>query len=1428
VKKIILSFGYKLFFVILIILASFVVYQANAQNITINELMSSNSSIIADEDGDYEDWIEIYNFGTTTVGLDDFGLSDKAGQPFKWVFPDIVIQPGEYLIVWTSGKNRTNPDAPLHTNFSIKAEGEQLTLTNPSGSAISIIQPVTLQSDVSYGRSPDGTGAYYFFDEPTPGTANTTQTYNEILEPPAFSHHGGFYTDGFTLGLSHPDTAVVIVYTLDGSYPDIDNLEGTIYTYKNQYPENPGDPFGELLAGSYRSFLNDETITIADRSSYPDSLTQISSTWHQSPYYLPENPVFKGTVVRARALKPGALSSRVQTNTYFITDEAQNRYSLPVISISIPEQKLFDYEDGIYVAGIDYDNWRTANPTVSNTWYTKCNFDRSGEEWEIPSHIEFYDPYFTLPRISQEIGIRIHGSEARRRPMKSLRLYARGKYGKSELEHKFFTNLDDNSFKRLLLRNSGQDFLSTMLRDATVQTLVKGLLFDIQEYEPVIVFINGEYWGIHNIRERYDKHYFERVYGVDPENIDFLSVNEIKEGDTVHYRQTINYIEANGLIEDVHYQYIKTRIDVDNFTDYQITNIFANNIDWPGANLEYWRLRTQNYIPGAPIGHDGRWRWMLYDMDFSFGLSSGSQNASYNMLDHATLVGGTSYPNPDWSTFLLRKFLENEEFKTRFINRFADLMNTYFLPARVVEFINENSNRIAPEIQEHLLRWNTYPDISTWWWFLDEMRDFAILRPDFQRQHIREYFDIENDIDITLDINNSNAGYVRINTINITDKTPGVDSIPYPWTGIYFKDIPIEIEAVALPGYAFSHWEGLPTNTPAVAILIPEGNISVKAHFIKAVEPQLLYFWVFDTTLPNDYPLEVVNPRYQLPGNGIISYHSSLQGYPFYSGHPNWRKASMERRNAPTDINYSPEGNNGVQYPASNMRGLQIKQPFTGNAGENIITFHLPSVGYKNLIFRFAAKDENAADYLLSEYSVNSGEPEWFPLNPPYDTLILSTLYQLFEINLSAINSINDNHDFKIRFRFGGSNMSANQGNRVTFNNFSLDGIPIQAPNLPPVVANPVEFQSLIENGESLLIDFNQVFEDPDNDSLIFMASADNEQFINLFLEDNKLNIIPLQCGEAIITLSAFDGFNTVVSNTFRILIYPEAFKYSRGNYTFTSWSPDEPEYSYPPHMMFLQSDSQDPDLDSPLLFPYFISHDDYHPDDHENIGFPYRNTAGTRINGLGDDGISFINAGCNRDLGGVLFAVDTRDITTATISWLARTLAQDQKIYALRLQYRTNIEEPFSDFMLNGQPVEYLASYNGHTTQYEDIAFPEELLDKEYVQLLWRYYFISGESGSAPKIRLDDISFSFISLVKEDEPEIISVYLSGNSLIVKMPDGTSGILNIFDLTGRLILSTDLNSSSNIINTDFKSGVYFIWIISGEHSCVKKIMLGLQ
>lgn len=1399
-----------------------------AQSIAINEIMSSNAITIADEDGDYEDWIELYNYGTVAISLKYFGLSDNFNDPFRWVFPDVVIQPGQFIMVWASGKNRTTPDAPLHTNYSIKSEGEPLLLTNPFGLTVDLIQPVVLQSDISYGRSPDGTGTLFFFNEPTPGSANTTQAYSEILTPPVFSHQGGFYTGSFTLTLTHPDPAVTIYYTLDGSAPDPENLEGTVYYYKNQYPENPGDPFGELLAGSYHSNLYSEPLVIHDRSTEPDSLTHISTTWHLNPYYFPVSPVFKGTVVRTIAIKPGAISSPVQTNTYFITPEGQDRYSLPVISLSIPKHLFFDYDNGIYVAGVDYDNWRLANPQTPNDWSTVCNFDRRGDAWELRSHIEFFDPASNNAKLSQEIGVRLHGSEARRRPMKSLRLYAKGQYGKTELNHRFFNSLSDESFKRILLRNSGQDFLSTMMRDATLHTMVKGLNVATQAYTPSVVFLNGEYWGIHNIRERYDKYFLQRTYGVDPENIDYLSANEINEGDTLHYYETITYINDNGLDEDVHYQYIKTRIDVENFTDYQITNIFADNIDWPGANLEYWRLRTEEYVPGAPYGHDGRWRWMLYDMDFSFGLAGGSSAAMHDMLAHATLPGGTSYPNPDWSTFLLRKFLDNNDFKTRFINRFADLMNTYFKPERVIAVINQHRDRIAPEMPEHILRWNTYAHISTWWYFLQEMRDFATLRPEYQRQHIREHFGIESDISVELNVSNPAHGHIRINTIEITDGTPGISDTVYPWAGIYFKGIPIELEAVPAPGYEFCNWEGLPQGSPALVQIVPDTNLNVKACFVKTSEPQLIFFWLFDTSVPNDTPLQQVDATWELSGDASIQFHSALAGYPFYSGHPNWRKASMERRNAPTEINYRPEANNGISYAASNMRGLQIKQPFTGDGGENMMIFHVPSSGFQDLVFRFAAKDEGAAEYMLAEYSVTQDEPVWTPLPAPDDTLSLSTAFQLYEINFQQLVLANNNPDFKIRIRFGGSNMSADLGNRVTFNNFSLDGRIIESINDPPVVVNPPGLHQLIESGSGLTVDLNEIFSDPDGDELSFSVEADTNLMATFALDGSLLAIQPVQRGGAVFTLTATDGLNPPVSTVLRVLVYPQAHVLKNGNFYFTAWDENEPEYSYPPHMLFLQTDVSDPGLEEPLLFPYYIPHNDYHADDQGTIGFPYNNTGRTRINGLGEDGISFINTGRSRDLGGALLALDTRGITSARLNWLAGTLLQNSRVYAIRLQYRTDHTQAFTDFTINGQPLEYITGNDGEIEAFESIQLPAEMLGQANLHLLWKYYFVSGDSGPRAKLRLDDIFFSDILLSNNELlKENISVYYSQGSVVIQMPFETEGTINIFDATGRTILSDQLSGSlSHSISARLPKGLLIVQVVTRNQVFVKKIIAG--
>jgi len=198
-----------------------------SQSVTINEILSSNTSVNQDEDGSYEDWVEIYNYGATPVNLNGFGLSDDVVLPHKWTFPAVTINPGQYLLIWCSDKNRTNPLNPLHTNFKIGATGETLYLTNQSTLNLATFPAIALPANVSYGKSPNGTGSYFYFNVPTPGQSNSTTTYTGILPDPEFTHNGGFYPAGINVGISNTTLGTTIIYTLDGSDRDPNNLGGT-------------------------------------------------------------------------------------------------------------------------------------------------------------------------------------------------------------------------------------------------------------------------------------------------------------------------------------------------------------------------------------------------------------------------------------------------------------------------------------------------------------------------------------------------------------------------------------------------------------------------------------------------------------------------------------------------------------------------------------------------------------------------------------------------------------------------------------------------------------------------------------------------------------------------------------------------------------------------------------------------------------------------------------------------------------------------------------------------------------------------------------------------------------------------------------------------------------------------------------------------
>lgn len=1399
----------------------------SAQPVSINEFMSSNSYILADEDGDYEDWIELYYNGEKSINLAGYGLSDSFDDPFKWVLPNFIIHPGEFLLVWASGKNRTTPGYPLHTNFNIKAEGEALFFTQPDGTLISESPSIALQSNISYGRKPDGSGDWYYFSEPTPGLSNSTQAYNYILDPPEFSHQGGFYTEAFYLTISHPDPEVTIIYTLDGSAPDPNNLTSKTFQYKNQYPENPGNPFGDFLTGAIFSYELNDSIAIIDRTNKPDSMTCISTTFHNAPYYFPVNPVFKGTTVRAAAIKEGALSSEVITNTYFVSDKGRDRYSLPVISISIDKDAMFDFENGIYTAGIDYDNWRIENPDATHNWLTQANFHRRGEEWEKRVHFEYFEKNIPFSQLSQDIGLRIHGNEARRRPMKSLRIYARSEYGESYFNHKFFCDMGDDQFKRLILRNSGQDYYSTLLRDAFIQVLVKDLHFNTQAYTPVIAFINGEYWGIHNLRELYDKYYFERVYGVDPENLDYITNHhEINEGDLDNYTETISFIEENGLESEENFQIIQTRIDVNNFRDYQIANIYVDNHDWPGNNVDYWRLRTDKFNPNAPAGQDGRWRWLMYDMDFGFGLFGLEEAIEHNTLEMATAPDGPEYPNPPWSTFLLRSFLENESFKISFITRFADLLNTTFKPEHVIMVMDQLQQVLRPEIPEHITRWKNLYHLNHWNSNLDVLTEFATQRPEYQREHLLAYFGLDGECTITLNTSNRWHGQIRINTIGINEDTPGARDNPYPWSGIYFKGVPVELEALPAEGYAFSHWTGDIRGTDPLVTFIPEGDFDATAHFVRVDVPRLVYFWLFDASLPNDTPLESINPMYQIHEGAMLNFHSALAGYPFTPGHPNYRKASMERRNEPTPINYRPKGNNNIAYENADVRGLQIKQPFTGDGGENDIIFDLPADGIRNLCFRFAAKNEDAAENLVIEYNVSENPPVWTTAGITNPNPVLENDYLLYEIGFEAIEEVNDNPNFKVRIRFEGANMSADEGNRVTFNNFSLDGILITPDNLPPELVGTISHQFGIEDGEEFSFFLDDVLMDPDNDTIYFSAHSDPPEMAEVMINDNILSVVPVKRGGVSIIITATDSITDPTIYSFNMTVFPKAFSLHNNRFIFEAFSPDEPENTFPEHILFLQSDLNDPGISDPLLYPYFVPHDDYHQEDMPHVGFPYKNAYLTRINGLGEDGISFLNTGQNRDLGGLLIALDTRDVAFADISWVASTLLKNERVYAIRLQYRTNITAAFSNVVINNHPVEYISGNIGDQIEFKEVPLPENLLGQEYVQMLWKYYFVEGETGERAQLRLDDIIIKDITYVPEIEQDEISVYSSGSNIYINLPDKTEGLLSIFDISGRTVRRQKLTGSTHfVVNMTPRKGVLIVRIISNDQVVVKKLMI---
>ena len=898
--------------------------QLKAQQIFINELMSSNGSTISDEDGDKSDWIELFNAEDIQVDLTGFGLTDDSTSLNKWIFPALVLAPKDHLIVFASDKNRTgyirhwetvidwgddwkyrfgNSEPPV--TWKNLGYDDQTWLTGSSGfgygdnddSTIVLnslnsvyVRKVFNVEDVSkiinvvlHVDFDDAFVAYINGIEVAReniGTVNIPPTYDEsasnFTEP--LIVYGGlpntYIIQNFQSLLQNGDNVLALQVHNYGTGSSDLTLIPFLSLAMNEVPQNPRgvNPLlnlpNKFLHANFKLSSDGEKIllsntqnNIVDQINYgllgidisygrqPDgtanwflfsdatpsdsNLTSgysgllseptASSTggFYLSPISITltpgsvndtirytldgSDPDYTSTiyslpilinstkVLRARSFNSGLMPSRTMTNSYFINFST----ALTVVSLSTNPGNFFDEEYGIYTFG---DSAETEFPHFgANFW----------KDWERPVHVELYETDGSKG-FSIDMGAKIFGNWSRGNAQKSLSLFARGEYGFSSLSYKLFEDLPFTEYESFVLRNAGNDWGYSMMRDGFMTSLVRDVDIEHQDYRPAIVFINGAYWGIHNIREKVNEDFLAQHHNVNPDSVNILeNDSEIVEGDNSEYLELISFIENNSMANPANYEYIKSKIDIQNFIRYEVSQIYFDNQDWPGNNIKFWKPKT-----------GGKWRWILYDTDFGFGLfnSGAYQN---NTLAFATNPNGPGWPNPPWSTLFLRKLLINNSFRYEFINCFADYANTIFVPEDVVNKINSMSTVIAGEISRHAARWQQF-SLSDWLNTIQNMRSFAGQRLGYMRDHFQQQFNLTGTATINLTIPDTSMGTIKLNTIEI--KTPA-------WNGTYFLGIPLTFIAQPKQGFRFAHWQGSSGLSNDTLLIVPQGNLILNAIF---------------------------------------------------------------------------------------------------------------------------------------------------------------------------------------------------------------------------------------------------------------------------------------------------------------------------------------------------------------------------------------------------------------------------------------------------------------------------------------------------------------------------------------------------------------------------------------------------------------------
>ena len=497
--------------------------------IYISEIVAKNSSSFAYTDGQYYDWIELFNASSDTIDLSKYYLTDNSNNPSKWNFPETTILPNEYLVVYASGLTISNATdkSSLHLNFSLSEAGETIYLANSSGNFVDKLSYNSLPENMSFGRDANGTNCY--FTTPTPASANS-KGYLGFTSTVQFSNNPGIYGSSVSISL-----------------------------YAN----------------------SDEKIYYTTDCTVPTELSQEYST----PIVLSKN-----TVIRAIAVKQNYLSSAATAGTYLFKDNDVN-HSLPIVCLTTSPDNLWDAKTGIYATGDQFDPDLDYGDTLLTATYYQSKLTGDTAFWERPASFELFssegDRLFM-----QNVGVRIAGSYGRGRAQKGFNIIARSEYGADRMEYAFFDNREYCEYKALVLRAGAQDQNRSKIRDELATGLLEDTDVRVlhQAYSPYILYLNGEYWGVYFLKEKRNRFFVAQHENTNnTDDMDILHAStKVNYGTNEEWIRLIEYVKTHDLSIQSNYNYVLEHIDVESFMDYMICEIYVGNTDH--ANNQFYKL----------------------------------------------------------------------------------------------------------------------------------------------------------------------------------------------------------------------------------------------------------------------------------------------------------------------------------------------------------------------------------------------------------------------------------------------------------------------------------------------------------------------------------------------------------------------------------------------------------------------------------------------------------------------------------------------------------------------------------------------------------------------------------------------------------------------------------------------------------------------